>query len=173
MADAKYNKIYRIPTSRAVWGDYSVGMFFVTICTAGHIHYFGEIVGGEMRMSDLGRYAAECWININVHFPHVESPLFVIMPNHVHGILVLRQQIGSCGRDDARNRYGGQSRNLASVIRGYKSVVTAFAKANAMDFAWQPRYYDHIIRNVNEMNSISNYIQNNIAKWDADEYNNQ
>ena len=61
--------------------------------------------------------------------------------------------------------------NLASVIRGFKAGVTKFAKMNGITFAWQPRFYDRIIRNLEEWNLIATYIENNVGQWDMDKYN--
>ena len=63
------------------------GAYFITICTHDRAGLFGEIVDGEMRLNDCGRVAEQCWLDIPSHFPHAELDAFVIMPNHVHGIL--------------------------------------------------------------------------------------
>lgn len=76
---------------------------------------------------------------------------------------------------DARSaslRFAPQRENLASVVRGIKSAVTRFANENNIKFAWQPRFYEHIIRNQTEMNNIANYIEQNPYRWETDEYNN-
>ena len=66
------------------------------------------------------------------------------------------------------NRFGPQSKNLASVIRGFKIGVTKFARQNRFPFEWQPRYYEHLIRNMDELYFITDYIENNVAKWEED-----
>ena len=73
----------------------------------------------------------------------------------------------------SQNRFGPQSKNLASIIRGYKIGVTKFARQNNLSFAWQPRYHDHVIRNAKEYERISQYILANVQNWAADEFNNQ
>lgn len=70
-----------------------------------------------------------------------------------------------------QNQFGPQSKNLASIVRGFKSAVTTAARKMQLDFAWQPNYHDHIIRNEESFHNISNYIINNIDQWDADRFN--
>ena len=170
----KYQNTYRTQTARASWHNYNGGVYFITICTLKHIHYFGEIINHEMRLSTLGEYAQTCWKTIRMHFPHVETPLFVIMPNHIHGILIIKDPLVDKKETSGHislNEFGPQSLNLASVIRGFKAGVTKYAKINGITFAWQPRFYDHIIRNLEEWNLIATYIENNVGRWDMDKYN--
>ena len=170
----KYQNTYRIQTARAAWHNYAGGVYFITICTKNHIHYFGEILDHKMKLSAIGNYAAQCWESIPKHFPHVSTPLFVVMPNHIHGILIIEdphQERATIASKRPHNEFGTQSLNLASVIRGFKIGVTKYARKAGLDFSWQPRYYDHIIRNADELNRISLYIENNVGRWDMDKYN--
>lgn len=98
----------------------------------------------------IGKIADLCWQKIPEHFPNVQIPLWVVMPNHVHGIIIINP---------------GVPKNLASVIRGFKIGVTKFANENGIHFAWQPRSHDHIIRDIDDMNRIVKYIENDVAKW--------
>jgi len=170
----KYQNTYRTQTARALWHNYDGGVYFITICTLNHVHYFGEIINHEMRLSTLGKYAQTCWEAIPFHFPHVETPLFVIMPNHIHGILIIKNphtKKKESPSHNSHNEFGPQSLNLASVMRGFKAGVTKFAKMNGIIFAWQPRFYDRIIRNLEEWSLIATYIENNVGRWDMDKYN--
>jgi REP element-mobilizing transposase RayT len=89
MSDKFQNK-YRIPSARLQTWDYgNNGSYFITICTQGREHYFGDIVGGEMQLNEIGKLAEQYWIEIPNHFPFIELGNFVVMPNHVHGILVI------------------------------------------------------------------------------------
>ena len=153
-------------------------MYFVTICTKDRVHYFGEIVNGEMKLTEIGQYLQEQIIEtpiIRVHM-NIEIPLYVIMPNHVHLIVLINENQFNC-RDamhcvstvEKSNRFGPQSNNLASVIRGIKISTTKFARHNNIPFAWQPRFYDHIIRKTDDMNRIAEYIENNVLRWELDE----
>ena len=89
MADLFRNK-YRIPTVRAQWWDYCRdGAYFITICTHGRQHFFGEVDNGEMRLSQIGQIATDLWKEIPDHFPFVHLDEFVVMPNHMHGIIII------------------------------------------------------------------------------------
>ena len=90
----KFLDIYRIPSARAAWWDYrNDAAYFVTICTAGREHYFGEIVETtpkkEMQLSEIGQIAHQNWIKISEHFPFIRLDAFVVMPNHIHGIMII------------------------------------------------------------------------------------
>lgn len=178
----KFKNTYRIPSSRLKGWDYgSSGIYFVTICTKDRQHYFGEIVvetddypslhNGEMhnraslRGTEIGMMAQKYWNEIPIHFPFVALDEFVIMPNHVHGILLIDKQESETWTP---NVFGKQSRNLASIIRAYKASVKRFSNSNEIPFAWQVRYFDRIIRNEHELQNIRQYILNNPVKWSED-----
>jgi putative transposase len=146
----------------------------------------------KMQLTPLGEMAIKCWIDIPKHFPFVKLDAFVVMPNHVHGILEIdkpgfdnhidsdvetqdfskTQNLASLrpNSPSPKNKFGPQSKNLASILRGYKTGVTNFAVANNFDFGWQARYYDHIIRDDQEYIRISDYIVENPEKWDEDKF---
>jgi len=185
MSDELFLNRYRIPSARAAWHDYRNGMYFVTLCTRYRNHFFGEIVKDDtgepqMVLSAIGERANTCWGEIPSHFPHVETISWVIMPNHIHGILSINPIVGPYNsvetqnfaslQDISYNRFGPQSKNLASVIRGFKIGVTKFARKYNLPFEWQPRFHDHIIRDEDELNRITNYIENNVAKWEEDRF---
>jgi REP element-mobilizing transposase RayT len=162
---------YRNDTTRAPWWDYgSNGIYFVTICTRGRNHYFGEIENDQIVLTPIGLSANDCWYAIPDHFPFVKLGEFVVMPNHVHGIIIIdKKQKAELPKPG--NRFGPQSQNLASIIRGYKIGVTKSAKTIQSEFGWQSRYYDHIIRDEESLTRISNYIENNIHSWNSDKFN--
>ncbi|MBK8723767.1 MAG: transposase [Saprospiraceae bacterium] len=86
----KFKDKYRIPSSRLQTWDYgSNGSYFITICTKNREHFFGEIVDGEMQLNDIGKIAEQYWLEISNHFSFIELGNFVVMPNHVHGILII------------------------------------------------------------------------------------
>jgi REP element-mobilizing transposase RayT len=106
---------------------------------------------------------------------------FVVMPNHVHGIIIIENDYMDTHRRDAMhgvptnettttNHFGPQSKNMASIIRGYKSAVTTYARKNSISFAWQRNYHDHIIRNDHEFQMIRDYILDNPANWKQDKF---
>ena len=88
----KFRNKYRIPSARAQWWDYGrEAAYFITICTKGRCYYFGDVHYSEMKLSDAGQIAHERWHEIPAHFAFVHLDAFVVMPNHVHGILIIRQ----------------------------------------------------------------------------------
>jgi putative transposase len=186
----KFKGKYRIPSTRWKTWDYGVNAaYFVTICTSNRAMDFGSILNGVATYSRLGLCAVECWDEIPAHFPFVELGGFVVMPNHVHGIVIINkpgvvetqivetknvetQNFASLQRqqpiNQPQNKFGPQSKNLASIIRGYKIGVTKFARQNNLPFAWQDRYYDHVIRNAAEYERINHYILTNVENWEKD-----
>jgi putative transposase len=177
----KFQNKYRIPSARwAAWDYSSNAAYFVTICVANRAHDFGRVVEGKMILSPLGQSAQDCWDEIPAHFPFVELGESVIMPNHAHGVVVINKpdiavatvetQYLASLPPQSRNKFGPQSQNLASIIRGYKIGVTKFARQNNIPSAWQARYHDHVIRNVAEQERISQYILSNPLNWMNDEF---
>lgn len=175
---ARFKNKYRIASTRASWWDYGAdAAYFVTICTKNGISYFGKVTNGVMELSNIGKIAHQCWEEIPVHFPFVILGEFVVMPDHVHGIVVIDKTI----TDDANNvdtqdlaylplpkttnKFGPQSKNLASIIRGFKIGVTKSARLINSNFGWQSRYHDRIIRDQSEHDRIALYIQNNPMNW--------
>ena len=119
-----------------------------------------------MQCASLGDETRKCWTDIPNHFPFVHLDAFVVMPDHMHGIIV----IDKVERDTpGANKFGPQSKNLPSITRGVKIGVTKFARQQGLDFAWQRRYHDHIIRSDDELNRIRLYIANNPSRWNKDD----
>ncbi|MGC9384873.1 MAG: transposase [Kosmotogaceae bacterium] len=194
----KFQNKYRIPSARAPFWDYGWNAaYFVTICIRGRKCFFGDVVDGRMELSAIGHIANSCWFEIPNHFPFVELGAHVVMPNHVHGIVIINkpdngdnvertgggavetQNFASLSPETplspdsskSKNQFGPQSQNMASIIRGFKIGVTKNARLVNPDFAWQSRYHDHIIRNQISYQNISEYIINNPLKWDDDQFN--
>ena len=174
MSELFYDK-YRVKTARLPFYDYgSNGSYFITIATWQRDHFFGEIEQGEMNFSLLGKHAQECWLQIPEHFQFVKLGAFVIMPNHVHGIITIDRDIET--QDfvslPSQARRGPQSKNVPSIVRGFKIGVTKFARKKLnIDNVWQAGYYDRVIRNDKEYERISNYIRLNPKNWLKDGYN--
>jgi len=182
----KFHGKYRIPSARLQGFDFGQnGAYFITICTKDRIHNFGEIVlsagletqnfagletqnFASLRASPIGSIAGEHWRKIPEHFPFVILDEFVVMPDHVHGIIIIYkeiQDIASLQQIGYVNKFGPQSGNISSIIRGYKAGVKSYATINKIDFAWQPRFYDRIIRDDEEMKRIRKYIVENPDNW--------
>ncbi len=219
---------YRVPTVRAKWNGYNNGVYFVTICTQGKRHWFGEIRDGAMQYTDIGRAALESMSSIPSHCPYADVAACVVMPNHVHmivsidgnktpqpvepfhetahddGAIYSERQIPPKGiktpqpvepfhetaHDDGAiyserqippkgirivdketfHETSLQERQtwLSVVVRQYKSSVTRLAKKQGIPFAWQTRYYDHIIRDQQSYETITNYISDNVSTWTID-----
>ncbi len=157
------------------------GFYFVTICVKHREHYFGEIFDGAVRYTHLGHVAEKLWQQIPRHFPFVMLDECIVMPDHVHGVIVIDKTDGEI-RDErcvgahnyarlrgwetkfSGNKFGPQSQNLASIIRSYKIAVQAFANRHNIAFAWQPRYHDRIIRTERELNNFD-YKISPIERW--------
>ena len=164
---------YRKDSIRLQHWDYGWNAaYFVTICSKNKICYFGNIIDGEMHLSATGKIVNDLWYDITNHTKNVELGQFVVMPNHIHGIIIIntdpveaRPALSNVGR----NRFQNQGKNtLSSIIGGYKSAVTKNANLLMFQHAWQPRFYEHIIRNQKSLNEIESYIINNPINWRDD-----
>ncbi len=170
----RYKNKYRIEPARLKNWDYgSHGLYFITICTKDREYYFGDIHVethnyASLQATAIGNIAEKFWKEIPQHFPFVELDAFVVMPNHIHGILFFNKP----DYDEwSPNKFGPQSQNLASVIRAYKSSVKRQANINKITFEWRSRYYDHVIKSEKDLHNIRNYIFNNPEKWNKDKNN--
>lgn len=155
------------------------GMYFVTICTKNRERIFGEIRNNIIGLSDIGCIIHQCWNEIPQHFPYVELDTFIVMPNHVHGILYMcditeRMDDGTgtaCrARTDIVERHFGQciAGSLPTIIGAFKSACTKHINqlSNGNTSIWQRNYYEHIIKSENERLRIRRYIMNNPAQSD-------
>lgn len=141
--------------------DYSSsGAYFITICTYQRSHLLGEITDGEMLPSTAGVIAVKCWQAIPDHYADVSIDAFVVMPNHIHGILFLHTD---------KSRFHTQ---LGRVINAFKGAVTAQVRAvnGAETVVWQGRYHDHIIRSETELSVLRAYIEANPITWTQDQF---
>ena len=185
MSDEKFLKQYHIPSARAEWHHYNSGAYFITTCTLNRQHYFGEIINGAMQLTIIGEYAQQCIIDIPDHNTYAHVPVFVVMPNHIHLVVFIDDIVETVhapslqrGKPNERWKNGivntpmqlisHRKHRLACTIGNFKSAVSKFAHENDVPFGWQNRFHDHIIRNTVELNRITRYIENNIAKWESD-----
>lgn len=165
---------YRIPSARLPEYDYgSNGLYFITICTQNREHFLGQIdpETALLAPTPIGQVAIDCWAAIPTYFPFVELDAFQLMPDHLHGVLQVCKPLTD-QTDYQPNQFGPQSGNLASIIRGYKSAITQHARINKIPFGWQPRFYDRVVRNANELDRIRQYIENNPTQWVIDNQQN-
>jgi len=190
-----FNNKYRIPSARLQnWNYANEAMYFITICTKNKENYFGEIVNTNndtnaiLQPTEIGKIAQIEWYKSIEMRPdmNLEFGEFVVMPNHIHGIIMIgaNKFNTSLERRDAmhgvstnanefKNKFTPQSKNLSSIIRGFKSAVTTYARKNSIEFDWQTRFHDHIIRSNDAYQRISDYIINNPRKWQQDKFFNK
>jgi REP element-mobilizing transposase RayT len=192
MSEEKFKDRYRIASTRASWHDYLGGAYFVTICTKDREYYLGNIKDEEMVLSEIGKYAMKQFQDVSLNYPYAEIPSFVFMPNHIHAIVIIDDRVppqhDACRdaiyrvsetknqEEQTKNRGGITKtdnpmlyRSLGTVIRGLKARVTHYANERGIDFAWQSRFHDRIIRDQRDMNETALYVDNNVAKWPEDE----
>lgn len=221
---SKFREEFRIETSRLSGHDYSSdGAYFVTICTKNKKKYFGEIVANSVILSEPGLTVDAFWNEIPLHFPMVVLDAYSIMPDHIHGIIVINKKFkpdksvetrnlrvsgstpgneqvetrnlrvsttiddNNIGRDaevprlyiDQGHDMSYETRNLrvstekphmnsgslSSIINQFKRICTISIRSRGFDFSWQSRFYDRIIRNLDELNAIRDYIKNNPKNW--------
>ncbi len=165
--------------------DYSqAGAYFVTVCTQDRACLFGDAADGEMRLNDAGRMVHSIWNEMSAFYLGVETDEFVVMPNHVHGIVVL-VGVAPRGRPVSGQAQDGQAQgpaptmSLSDVIHRFKTMTTKrYADGVKTDGwpafrgrLWQRNYYEHIIRNDESLNRIREYIVNNPLQWALDREN--
>ena len=147
--------------------DYSSsGMYFVTVSTHNRISLFGKVVEGAMRLNRLGTIVEEAWYELRSHYPCVHLDSFVVMPNHVHGIIILTEKTSS--REKSTKRH-----SLSEVIRAFKTFSARKINQlrNKKESVWQRNYYEHIIRNEESRGQIREYIETNPQRWHLDREN--
>jgi REP element-mobilizing transposase RayT len=196
----KFKNKYRIPSARLQTWDYgNNGSYFITICTKNREHFFGEISDDEMQLNEIGKLAEQYWVEIPTHFSFIELGNFVIMPNHVHGILIIDKNVNvlnvppvetlHCNvsttataatnatnanvntKNETMAAISPKSGTISTIIRSFKSVVSKNGHLIHADFNWQPRFHDHIIRDAQSFERIQNYIANNPLNWKEDKFN--
>ncbi len=159
------------------------GAYFITVCTAGRRPVLASVVGDEAALSPAGRAVLACWEAIPRHFTNVDLDAFVIMPNHIHGIVTILPAEGvgakhlalsdaSPARVPDKPR-GTRPGSLAAVVQNLKSVSAR--RVNALrgrpgEAVWQRGYFERVIRTDKEMNALREYILGNPARWAEDEY---
>lgn len=158
---------------RLKWYDYtSNGYYFITICTKNREKYFGDIVNWKMILNGLGKICNNCWNDINKKYSNIELDKFIVMPDHIHWILIIKN-VGTSFMmsnkqaiaKDRINPVPTNKTNLSQIIRYFKWRCTyEINKINKDYFAWQSRYWDRIIRDENELNKIREYIIKNPEK---------
>jgi REP element-mobilizing transposase RayT len=145
---------YRKNTRLQSWDYYDGGWYYITICTSKHAHLFGDVVDGNIILRKAGLIAHECWLRMADIYDWVELDEFIVMPNHIHGILAFT---------------GRSEKALGALIGAYKSIATKeIRRSGCAEFAWQPNFFDRIIRDEWSLGKIREYIRNNPAQWELE-----
>ena len=178
----KFKNKYRIPSARAQWWDYgNNAAYFITICTKNRCHFFGKITDGRLLASPAGDIAANIWYEIPSVFPYAQLGAFVVMPNHIHGIVIIEKTVSGVAvplHPATKPQAGGfagsnnpvLNENLSRIVRWYKGRCSfEIRKVNPV-FQWHTRFHDHIIRNDAAYQRIKDYIENNPANWCKDKF---
>ena len=157
--------------------DYSQsGLYFITICTSDRKCLFGQINEQKMVLNEGGDIAEKCWLQIPVHFPNALLHEYIVMPNHVHGIIELSttrvEDIQPLQHTPKQNQFQKIiPHSIGSIVRGFKIGVTQWFRQNSDEHnIWQRNYYEHIIRNQESYQKISAYIVNNPGQWKEDKF---
>ena len=194
----KFRNKYRIPSARLKNWDYANnGTYFITICTKEMKHFFGKVAEEKMDLNVAGKMAEEYWLEIGTQFPFVELGSFQIMPNHVHGILIVNNSAAETRLIASKNPVDTQFTELkvpsvpteldgiggitgennpmlgdsiSKIIRWYKGRCTFEIRKVNSKFGWHPRFHDHIIRNSVSFERIQNYIEENPIRWSEDKF---
>ena len=124
-----------------------------------------------MFLNDFGKIADECWCAIAEHFPYVELGAYVIMPNHVHGIIVIRDLDDRGSTNENSHKINVKPGSLGAIVRSFKSAVSyRINKEHNATGIWQRNYYEHIIRDEKSYHNISRYIIDNPKNWKGDKF---
>jgi len=161
--------------------DYSrPGAYFITICTFGRKSIFGNIVNGEMVLNQSGRIVLECWKEMGNHFSNIEIDYYILMPNHLHGIIFINSDNKGLMNQTPTHHSNGwimmkNSQLALGKIDHYFKARTSrlLREAGLRNFKWQRLYNDHIIRNNRSLDKIRQYIIYNPIKWELDKDNPQ
>jgi putative transposase len=138
--------------------DYSqAGAYFITVCTHRRVPLLGEVIEADVRLNDIGAIVNQSWVNLPNHYPGVELDSFIVMPNHVHGIIILS--------DEPDTPHG-----MPEIVRGFKTFSARRSNEHRRTRAalWQRGYYEHVIRDERALNHIRAYISNNPVRWTDD-----
>jgi len=156
--------------------DYSQpGEYFVTICMYGRDCILGEIIREAMKLSPFGEIVEKYWEQISKYSQDVELDEYIIMPNHIHGIVVLTEPVGAIhGSPLPTTRQQRRKMKLSKIIGRFKMIAAKeinLLRSMPGKSVWQRGYYEHIIRSEKDLNNIRDYIINNPFKWALDEEN--
>ncbi len=162
--DLLFRKRYRIPSARYPGWDYRwAGAYSVTICTRGRVRCLGSVEDGEAILSLAGKIVAEEWLKIPGSHPRATLDAWVVMPDHMHGILIFQGD----PEDRSRDSKYLQSQSLGTVVGRFKAEATKRIRGplRQSDFAWQPRFHDVVLRTPADLERVRAYIRDNPKNW--------
>ena len=186
----KFQGKYRIESTRLKDYDYSLnGAYFVAICPKNSMHLFGSIVDQKLIPNRQAEVVTECWLDLPAHYTNCVLDKFIIMPNHVHGIIIIDNEIAETGLKPDKvvvvetglkpvSTAGRVAKPypLSEIIRGFKTFsarrINEYQNTRGKAF-WQSRFFDHIIRNREELKRIRQYIIENPLKWELEKNNHE
>jgi putative transposase len=156
---------------RLTGADYSrPGAYFVTICAFHHRCIFGVVDGSRIRLTPIGQIVRHCWFDIPRHFVGVYVDAFVVMPNHIHGIVAIEERARRAVPLQVQRFGKPVARSIPTIVRSYKSAVTRLARrlSNHSVQVWQSNYFERILRNGSEFSNAAHYILENPLMWYKD-----
>ena len=163
------NMRYHRHSTRLTEFDYTTPWwYYVTICARPKKCWFGDIKNGKMVLNRIGKCVESEWLKTTQIRPNVGLDDYVIMPDHLHGIIIIEFNVGAIPVVGAIRRIAPTNKpnSLGSIIGQFKSVVTKqIRRIGHTDFKWQRNYYEHIIRNERDLFNIRQYMKNNPLKW--------
>lgn len=151
--------------------SYTAGAYFVTICSSGRQCIFGTVENGAVSLTPIGLIVLEEWTRSASLRKELELDAFVIMPNHIHGILPIHGHERETGARRVPLQLKREKRSLGSFVAGFKSAVTARARKDlgCACGIWQRDFYEHVIRNDRDLENLRQYVTANPSRWEEDE----
>jgi putative transposase len=155
--------------------DYSqAGVYFITICAAVRQPWFGDVDGAEMRLNVAGQMVSVEWQNLPTRFAQIALDIFIVMPDHLHGVLHIIDGSAPAPRDD-QQRHGTAPRSLGRMMQAFKSLTTHAYIQGVKEHSWPPffgklwqrNYYERVIRNETELQHTCEYIVQNPLRWNT------
>ncbi|HYF98069.1 MAG TPA: transposase, partial [Coxiellaceae bacterium] len=164
------DKSLRLPS----WNYSANGFYFLTLCTHNRHHSLGEIINGQLQKTKAAILVENCWLSLNGHYGNCYLDEFIIMPNHLHGLIFIEQEETS----ELAHQLTTQRRSMLipKMVGRFKmqstKLINEAQKTPGKKF-WQSDYYDRVVRNEDELNNIREYIHDNPMAWEYDRFNSQ
>ena len=155
--------------------DYSTpGAYFVTVCTQNRLSLFGRIVNGAMAANRFGEVVEDCWAKLPDHYDNVALDAFILMPNHIHGVIIIKDELPGVGagfKPALPAAMTSRRQGVPEIVRAFKTFSARQInkmRSSGGESVWQRGFYDHVIRGERELNGIRTYIMDNPRRWSED-----